>query len=254
MATMPNLDAARLFLNVAQDLMAQPDLAATRERIVSMAVKLTGATSAALVTVTPSAEVRVLATTDPVVAAPLAQITTATSEGPALQAIGARHGVAAVSLPQECRWPEYVQRVMAVSAVRSELAYALQVDGQDFGVLSLHSTEDGYFTDDIRAAAEIYAGHALMALLHAKEHNKVVNLEIGLASNREIGTAIGVVMTSYRVTDQQAFDMLPMASQHGHRKLRDVAAEVVLTGQLPVIEPRPVSVRPAPQRSLTVVA
>jgi len=256
MATTPTLDAARLFVNVAQDLMTQPDLETTRERIVSMAVKLTGATSATLLIVTPSAEVRIAVSTDPVVTAPLVQIATQTGQGPVLQALGAPDGVTAVSLRQERRWPEYAQRVVAETAVRSEAAYPLQMAGQDFGVLSLHSSEDGYFTDDIRAAAEIYAAHALMALLHAKERTKALNLEIGLASNREIGMAIGVLMTRYRVPDQHAFDLLRTASQHHHRKLRDVAAEVVLTGQLPQATARAASESPhpsaTPHRSLAV--
>jgi GAF domain-containing protein len=252
MAPHPTLDAARVFVHVAQDLMSQPDLATTRAQIVSLAVTLTGCTSAALLTVTPSTEVRVVAGTEPQLCASLARIATQTAQGPAVAARGCAHGIAAVSMPQERRWPEYAQQVLAATAIRSEAAYPLQVEGQDFGVLSLHSVEDGYFTDDIHATAEIYAGHSLLALLHARERDKTANLEIGLASNREIGMAIGVLMTSYRVTDQEAFDLLRTASQHGHRKLRELAADVVLTGQLPADASRTPSESPVPQRSLAV--
>jgi hypothetical protein len=72
----------------------------------------------------------------------------------------------------------------------------------------------------------------------------------GLVSNREIGMAIGVLMTSCRITDQQAFDMLRPASRHHHRKLRDVPAEVVLTGELPVDVPRVATERPRPSPAL----
>jgi transcriptional regulator with GAF, ATPase, and Fis domain len=248
---MPDLDAARLFVNVAQDLMTQTDVAATQERVVSMAMKLTGCTSAAIFTVLPSAEVRITASTDPLVSEPLAQIIAQTAQGPAVQALGGQQGFA-VRVPAERRWPEYAQRVLADTSVRSEIAYPLQAEGSNFGVLSMQSVEDGYFTDDVCAAAEIYAGHALMALLHAKERNKAANLQIGLVSNREIGMAIGVLMASHRIPHQQAFDMLRIASQHGHRKLREVAADVVLTGQLPVDKPRPASQHSAPNRSLAV--
>jgi hypothetical protein len=256
MAPAPNLDAARLFLNVAQDLMIQPDLAATHERIVSMAVKLTGCTSAAILTLPPSAEVRVTASTDPLLTSSLAGIATETSQGPAVQALRCRSGLAAGSLPQERRWPAYARRVLAETVIRSEAAYPLRADGCDFGVLSINSVEDGYFTDDLCSVAELYAGHALIALLHAKDRHKAAHLEIGLVSNREIGMAIGVLMTSHRITDQQAFDMLRTASQHAHRKLREVAADVVLTGQLPRDDRRPATERPdsrpAPHRPLAV--
>jgi transcriptional regulator with GAF, ATPase, and Fis domain len=247
---MPNLDAARLFANVAQDLMTQPDLAATHERIVSMAVKLTGCTSAAILTVPPSAEVRITAGTDPLLIEPLSRIAAETGQGPTMQALRGRRVVAA-SLSNEGRWPAYARRVLAETEIRSEAAYPLQMDGADFGVLSLHSVEHDHFSDDLCAVAEIYASHALMALLHAKERHKATHLEIGLVSNREIGTAIGVLMTSCRITDQQAFDMLRIASQHHHRKLRDVAAEVALTGQLPAdVLPRVGSERPRPGPAL----
>jgi hypothetical protein len=142
--------------------------------------------------------------------------------------------------------------MLTESEIRSEVAYPLQIDGADFGVLSLHSVEDGYFSQDVCAAAEIYAGHSLMALLHAKARHKAANLEIGLLSNREIGMAIGVLMTSHRITDQQAFDLLRTASQHDHRKLHDIAADVVLTGQLPVAGHRSPSPRPLPQRPFAI--
>jgi AmiR/NasT family two-component response regulator len=50
--------------------------------------------------------------------------------------------------------------------------------------------------------------------------------------------AIGVTMTLYRCTDEQAFGHLRGASQQTHQKSRDVAEEVILTGQLPAATPR----------------
>jgi AmiR/NasT family two-component response regulator len=45
--------------------------------------------------------------------------------------------------------------------------------------------------------------------------------------------AMGILMASGRSTQEQAFAALRRASQHLNRKLRDVAADVVETGQLP---------------------
>ena len=78
------------------------------------------------------------------------------------------------------------------------------------------------------------------AAVQAQE--QIAHLEIALVSSRRIGAAMGVLMASRRVTDEQAFALLRMASQHNHRKLRDIAEEVVLTGELPMVEvsaPRP---------------
>ncbi len=62
--------------------------------------------------------------------------------------------------------------------------------------------------------------------------DKAANLERALASNRQIGAAMGILMARLHLTDQQAFDLLRKASQNRHRKLRDIAEEVMMTGEL----------------------
>ena len=46
---------------------------------------------------------------------------------------------------------------------------------------------------------------------------------VALASSRDIGLAMGVLMTRYQITREDAFDLLRIASQRTHRKLREVA-------------------------------
>ena len=67
------------------------------------------------------------------------------------------------------------------------------------------------------------------------ELEQVENLQRALLSNREIGVAMGVLMTRHHVTRDQAFGLLRMASQNSNRKLHDVALEVTDTGALPRI-------------------
>lgn len=62
----------------------------------------------------------------------------------------------------------------------------------------------------------------------------ITNLRIALESSRQIGTAIGILMVTYKITGDAAFDVLKAVSQRLHRKLRLVAEEVVLTGTLPL--------------------
>jgi len=89
-------------------------------------------------------------------------------------------------------------------------------------------------------AAQLLVEHAIESIAHerlagqlASERTKSANLEVALATNREIGTAIGILMAHRKITAQQAFDMLRTTSQHAHRKLRDVAADVVFAGTIP---------------------
>lgn len=67
----------------------------------------------------------------------------------------------------------------------------------------------------------------------AAERDKIAHLEAALISSRRIGAAIGILMARRQATYDQAFELLRVASQHGHRKLRDVAEDVIFTGDMP---------------------
>lgn len=63
--------------------------------------------------------------------------------------------------------------------------------------------------------------------------DKIRNLDVALSTSRGIGMAIGIVMARRGLASEAAFAALRYVSQRTHRKLRDVADEVVLTGELP---------------------
>ena len=58
-------------------------------------------------------------------------------------------------------------------------------------------------------------------------------LRQALASNRTIGTAIGIVMARYGLASDRAFHTLVRISQQSNRKLREVADEIVAAGAIP---------------------
>lgn len=77
--------------------------------------------------------------------------------------------------------------------------------------------------------------HEVIAHLESEgviDRGKIANLEQALVTCRRIGAAIGIVMATRKVAEEQAFDALRVASQQTNRKLRDVADEVLLTGVL----------------------
>jgi AmiR/NasT family two-component response regulator len=67
----------------------------------------------------------------------------------------------------------------------------------------------------------------------AAAYTQIRNLELALISSRTIGTAMGILMATFKVTSSAAFDLLRAASQQRQEKLRAVAETVVLTGALP---------------------
>ena len=64
------------------------------------------------------------------------------------------------------------------------------------------------------------------------DRNKILNLEAALVSARRIGAAIGIIMASRKVTEDQAFMILRRTSESTSRKLRVVADEVLFTGHV----------------------
>jgi AmiR/NasT family two-component response regulator len=68
-------------------------------------------------------------------------------------------------------------------------------------------------------------------LAQVEEQNR--QLRDALTNAREIGAAIGIVMSSHRLTHAAAFERLTLLSQRTHRKLRDIATDIVDTGEVP---------------------
>jgi hypothetical protein len=63
-------------------------------------------------------------------------------------------------------------------------------------------------------------------------HEQVAQLERALVTARVIGAAIGILMESRKVSQDQAFAMLREASSRANRSVREIAAAIV-EGQAP---------------------
>ena len=59
---------------------------------------------------------------------------------------------------------------------------------------------------------------------------KIANLEIALHSNRRIGIAVGILMSTRQLTDEAAFQVLADHSQATKIKLAVLAEYVIMTG------------------------
>ncbi|MBV9593776.1 MAG: ANTAR domain-containing protein [Actinobacteria bacterium] len=74
---------------------------------------------------------------------------------------------------------------------------------------------------------------ALTAIRLEQSAARSANLEVALRTNRRIGVAVGIIMATEKITEDEAFAQLVHLSQTGHRKLRELADDVVYTGTLP---------------------
>jgi GAF domain-containing protein len=135
-------------------------------------------------------------------------------------------------LEHDQRWPEFGKRA-AELGIHSMLAFRLYLEDDDtIGGLNLFSTKHQAFSDEALILGEIVATHAAIVLTGTRRRDQALNLQHGLQSNREIGVALGILMSRHRITRAQAFDLLRLASQHSHRKLHDLALEVGEIGML----------------------
>jgi GAF domain-containing protein len=146
-------------------------------------------------------------------------------EGPCLRALREGPLVVAEELRHDQRWPRYVPE--AVNAgVRAQMAVQLYTEEETLGGLNMYSTVLDVVDPDAPRMAELFATHAALALGRARRESQ---LEEALSTRQSIGTAIGLVMGRYQISQERAFQFLVRASSTGNIKLRDIADEVVAT-------------------------
>lgn len=152
-------------------------------------------------------------------------------EGPCITAAREAVVIHVPDLRTESRWPTFTRTALEQSPVRSILTFELDAQGAR-AALNLYAGHVGAYTSDSLTTAALFASHAQVALMHLKAASRSANLTAALATSRQIGAAVGILMSAHKVTAEQAFEMLRESSQRLNRKLSD-AQEVTETGALP---------------------
>ncbi|WP_082046017.1 GAF and ANTAR domain-containing protein [Arthrobacter sp. L77] len=152
-----------------------------------------------------------------------------TGEGPCLEAAYEHRTVRVPDMAHEERWPLFAQRATEAGA-RGMLSIQLWVEGDDLGALNLYSYEANAFTDESENVGLLVASHAAVAFAEAEKSRQ---LHAAVDSRDAIGQAKGILMERHKVTGDQAFFVLSMASQRSNTKLRDVADHLITSGELP---------------------
>jgi GAF domain-containing protein len=151
-----------------------------------------------------------------------------TGQGPCLTSLYEQQTVRLSDLATETRWPEFTARARQVG-LRSMLAIQLYVTGEDLGALNLQSTRPDAFTDESEQVGLLFAAHAAVAMADAQEMDQ---LRTAVSSRDLIGQAKGILMERYKISAQEAFRLLVLASQATNIKLITVADQLVHTGLL----------------------
>ena len=220
---------------LARSLKNQPDLQATLDAVVRAAVDtVPGAVGASISEIRGRREVRTLAATGELPrAVDHAQLEC--GEGPCLDSLYDHRTIRLSDLDAEQRWPRFVIRARELG-VGSMLSVQLFVDSENLGALSLLSLQPSAFDAESEYVGVLFASHASVAM---SGERAIEHLRAAMSTRELIGQAQGILMERFKITGEAAFQLLMLASQDSNRKLRDIADELVSTGQLPETVTRP---------------
>jgi GAF domain-containing protein len=225
---------------IAGAVLSGNTLEETLRQVVSTAVAAMDGCDSAGVFVVDGRSLRSVASTSDAVV-DLDRLQDMLGEGPCLDAATSAGVVYVSDLSEDGRYPGFGAAAMRAH-IRTVLACPLSSDGMR-GALNLYARVPNAFGSTDRAKGTILAALAGAAITstarRADLQTQNVNLQAALVSRELIGQAQGILMERERVSAEQAFDILRRASQHLNEKLRDVAQNLVETGESPNTGERP---------------
>ncbi len=221
--------AAAFFARVSRDLMEEQTEAPTMQRIAERAVQIVpGCDHCGISLRRRRHRVESIASTS-TLAEKCDALQYELGEGPALETVWESESRLTEDTGNETRWPQWSPRV-AEHGIGSVLSIRLSTSTETLGALNLYSERTNAFTQDDIDLAVIYALHAANAMSSAL---LVQGLHTAVHSRHLIGVAQGILMQNYRIGMEQAFEVLRRYSSHKNIKLREVAEQVVASGDLP---------------------
>ncbi len=155
--------------HIARDLLSQTSLQQTLNRITRLAVEtVPGCDHAGIMQVLPGPRVETTAATSQLVYdSHRAQIDV--GEGPCLQAARTDQAYRVIDTRDEHRWPNYMEKALELG-IGSMMAFQLSAEEHSRAALNLYSERPYALTVESEQRAWIFASHAAIALLGAREH------------------------------------------------------------------------------------
>ena len=221
-------DLATVLTDAAWSLQQEQDVQHTLQAMVDAAVDaVPGAQHASLSSVVRRREVCTRAASHDLPRA-VDRAQYETGQGPCLDTLYQQRTARVPDMAAEARWPEFAARALELG-VGSMLSVRLFVRGEDLGALNLFNADAAGFDEESEHVALLFASHAAIAMAGAQQQEQ---LRAAIEFRDLIGQAKGILMERYKITADQAFQMLARTSQNSNRKLRDVAAHLADQGTI----------------------
>jgi GAF domain-containing protein len=217
---------ARDLSEMARDLQAELSSTAVMQRIVVVAVDEIRGAVGAEITLLDHGKISSPAHSDER-ARRVGEAQEDTGEGPCVDTARQEVTVRADDLSTDSRWPGWAAAAVE-HGVHSALSLQLFVESDSMGALNIYGGRARAFDAEAENTALLLAAHAAIAMAGTRN---VENLTVALDSRDVIGQAKGILMERYKISADQAFQLLVMASQATHTKLRELARNVAETGE-----------------------
>jgi GAF domain-containing protein len=150
--------------------------------------------------------------------------------GPCLDAAEAGETIVIENMASEERWPDFTPHALELGT-RSSMSVGLPLQHAITGAINIYASAVGVFDDDSADLAQTFAGYAAISLANAHLYQSTASLaaqmEQAMKSRAVIEQAKGIIAAQHRCSTEEAFTLISRRSQSSHRKLRDVAAEIV---------------------------
>jgi hypothetical protein len=150
-----------------------------------------------------------------------------TGEGPCVDAVLTDRYELDPDITKDSVWPELARLVVEQTPVRGMAGYRIMDGPRKVGALNLYSDEPGALTAESASMGAVVAAFASVALTAAAHNESVSSLREALDSNREIGKAIGILMATQQLTDEDAFALLRKTSNELNVRLSVLAQELL---------------------------
>jgi GAF domain-containing protein len=199
-------------------------------RLVGSAVSLVPGCSAAALTVSgPGGEMTAAQSDARVTACHDLQFSDE-GNGPARECLRFNEPRRVDDMDRETRWPEF-RAAARSSGFGSCLALPLRTDQLPSAALNLYADRPDVFAATTPDVALLFAAQGGVALANAAQYLQtkelVAHLHRALATRGIVERARGLLMSEHDLTSEQALALLRTESQRSHRKLTEVAAEVL---------------------------
>jgi GAF domain-containing protein len=133
------------------------------------------------------------------------------------------------------RWPDYGRRAGEVG-VFSLLSVPLSLGPPVTAALNTYARTPQAFDDESRSLALRLGSYAAVAIenMYVYEDARAMaeNLQAALESRAIIDQAKGILMERYKMTADTAFQAMARVSMQTNRRVRDIAEQLVTTGEL----------------------